>query len=141
MPVKDIDKGYAKLIKRIKDLSGKSAITVGIHGDTGSYEDGPSVLEVAMTHEFGLNGTQRSFLRAWADADKDELEKDLKSTAERIIKGGDPNTEMEKLGLLLEAKAKGFIQDGRVKPSSGGDGKTTLIDTSQLVSSISNKLE
>ena len=39
MPVKDVDRGYAKMIANL-DATGKIAITVGIHSEEGAGEDG-----------------------------------------------------------------------------------------------------
>ncbi len=138
----DKDRGLKKFVRRLKPLQNPRSVKVGVQGSAG----GESV-DVASIHEFGLGDhPERSFIRAWADADKQELLDDERKLAESVIKGTNTAASaLEKLGVLFAAKAQKFIQDGRVSPAtvkSGDEGSnTTLIDTGQLVSSISHEVE
>jgi len=143
----DRDRGFKRLVKRIRRGANPPPVKVGVLSGSGgeaSGEGGLSVLDVASIHEFGLNGTERSFIRAWADADRAELEDAEKRLAESVIKGRDTvESALEKMGVLFAAKAQKYIQDGRVTPAtvkSDGDGNTTLIDKGQLVGSISHEV-
>ena len=135
--------------KRLRKFFGKSAITVGIHGEDGGagYEEGSlTVGDVASIHEFGLNGTQRSFIGAWSDAERSNHERAMVRMAESVVKG--TNTKavaLRKLGIFLEADAQGFIQSDRVSPKTvkkdPKDNPTTLIASGQMVGSIRHKVE
>jgi len=141
----DKDLGLKALVRRVRQGSRGGAVKVGVLSGSGSNA-GVSVVDVASIHEFGL-GThpERSFIRAWADQDRSEHEAVERRLAESVVKGSNTHPEaLEKLGLVLAASAQKFIQDGRVSPPTvkqGGDGNTTLIDTGQLVSSISHEVE
>ncbi len=137
----DRDRGLKKFKRRVAKLANPRAVKVGVQGSAG----GESV-DIASIHEFGLGDhPERSFIRAWADADKSELLRDERLLAESVIKGRNTvEAALEKMGVLFSAKAQKFIQSGRVAPptiKSDGDGNTTLIDTGQLVSSISHEVE
>lgn len=140
--VRDTDRGYKALLKRV--FRAVPAITVGIHGDDGGggYEKGSlTTLEVASIHEFGLNGTQRSFIGAWFDSSKQENQEIIRKAARSTVRrgGASPQQAADRAALLLEAKAKAFITSGSVSPATEKAG-TTLIESSQLVNSIKGKV-
>lgn len=139
--VRDIDKGYGKLLRRV--LRATPPITVGVHGEEGSAgtESGTTVADVATVHEFGLgNHPERSFIRAWFDSKRSENQDALRKLAKSVLDGrNDPMTAAEKAALFLENSAKNYIQSGSVSPATDKDG-TTLIETAQLVSSIRGKV-
>lgn len=138
--VRDIDRGYKSLIRRV--ASPLPPITVGVHGDEGGASAGGdlTVVDVASIHEFGLNGTERSFIRAWFDSEKSTNEDVLKLIGRAMVrKGGRPRAAAERAALFLEASAKRYIQSGSVSPATDKDG-TTLIESSQLVGSIRGKV-
>jgi hypothetical protein len=141
----DRDRGLKALVRRVAKGARGRAVKVGVLGDSGGA-GGTTTVDVASIHEFGLgNHPERSFIRAWADQDKSEHEDVERRMGESVVRGqNEYNEALEKMGLLLAASAQKFIQDGRVTPAtvkSGGGGNTTLIDTGQLVSSISHELE
>lgn len=140
----DRDRGLKALMRRVAKGARGRHVKVGVLGGSGGG-DGTSVVDVASIHEFGLgNHPERSFIRAWADQDKSKHEDAERRLAESIVQGHNTvDSGLEKLGLLLAAEAQKFIQDGRVTPATvkAGGGNTTLIDTGQLVSSISHEVE
>jgi hypothetical protein len=140
----DRDRGLKALVRRVSKRSA-GVVKVGVLAGSGSV-GGVSVVDVASIHEFGLgNHPERSFIRAWADQDKSKHEDIERRLAASVVKGSNTHeAALEQLGLVLAAEAQKFIQDGRVQPptiKSGGGGNTTLIDTGQLVSSISHEVE
>ena len=141
--VRDIDRGYKGLLRSV--LRATPAITVGVHGDEGGAgtESGATVADVASVHRFGLgNHPQRSFIRAWFDAEKGNNRKALRLFALSVIrKLNTPRAAAEKAALFLENSAKKYIQSGSVTPATDKEGGTTLIDTGQLVTSIRGKVE
>ena len=147
--VRDTDKGYQKLLRNVFRAAGARAVTVGIHesgGGAAASNDGATIADVASIHEFGLNGTERSFIRAWADSKKDDHIAIERKMAQSIIRGiNTPKSALEKMGVVLEADAKKFIQSNSVTPATekrdGSEGNTTLIDKGQLVGSITHEVE
>ena len=147
----DRDRGLKALVRRVKRVTRGRTVTVGIHSGEGAAPTagGGTVADVASIHEFGLgDNPERSFIRAWADQDKAKHEDAERRLAESIIKGTNtPDSALEKLGVLLAAEAQKFIQDGRVSPPldpvtiERKGSSTPLIDTGQLVSSITHKVE
>ncbi len=138
--VRDIDRGYKSLLKRT--FRSTPPITVGIHGDEGGAgtESGATVADVASVHEFGLNGTTRSFIRAWFDANKSENREALRRIGVAVVRGKTPpRIAADRAALFLENSAKRYIQSGSVSPATDKDG-TTLIETGQLVGSIRGKV-
>lgn len=139
----DRDRGWKALLRRTKPLNRTQAVKVGILSGSGSAGAGVSVLDVASIHEFGLGDMpERSFIRAWADADKEKHRDAERLMAESVVRGKNTAAAaLDKLGVLLAAEAQKFISDGRVTPATGGAGKTTLVETGQLRSSISHEVE
>ncbi len=140
----DRDKGYKALLRRVRRARGK-AVKVGILSGSGNA-GGVNTLDVASIHEFGLGPPERSFIRAWVDADEAKLEDDVRRLAESVVNGTNTyEIALEKIGVLMAAKSQKFIQDGRVTPptiKSGEAGSnTTLIDQANLVNAISHEVE
>lgn len=143
--ITDRDRGLKAFIRRVKPLARTQAVKVGILSGTGGApaSGGGTVIDVASIHEFGLgNHPERSFIRAWADADKEKHKDAERRLAESVVRGTNTAAAaLEKLGVLLAAEAQKFIQSGRVSPATDKPGGTTLIDTGQLVGSISHEVE
>ena len=140
--VTDRDRGYRKMRKRVADLAKAKGITVGIHSDAG----GESVA-VASVHEFGLgNVPERSFVRSWADSNKSKHADILRKLGIGVVRGENSRSAMEKAGLVLVADMRQNIRGG-IDPENAPatiarkGSSTPLIDTGQLVSSISHKVE
>lgn len=149
MPVIDRDRGYKKLMRRVKKAARPQAITVGIHGEEGGAghgDSGTTVGDIATRHEFGIGVKQRSFIRAWADADKSKHENILRQLGRSVVKGTNTVDQgLDKAGVVLAAECQGFIQGNRVSPKTEykdpDSNPTTLIETSQLVTSITFKID
>jgi len=145
----DRDRGYRALMRRLKSAARRRSVTVGIHaeeGGAGHEESDLTVADVASIHEFGLNGVERSFLRAWADQDRDKHRDLERRMAESVVRGQNTvDAALEKMGVLLVAECQGFIQSDSVSPKTikkdPQDNPTTLIATGQLVGSITHKVE
>lgn len=106
-------------------------------------EDGATMAEIATYHEFGIGVPQRSFLRAWADQDRQKIEATLRRLTVRVIAGKLTREQAyEQFGGWAQGQVQKFIADGRVQPpldqrtiDAKGSSKP-LIDTGQLRSSI-----
>lgn len=141
----DRDRGWKALLRRTKPLQRTHAVKVGVLSGAGAMAGagGLSTLDVASVHEFGLGDhPERSFIRAWADADREKHRDAERLMAESVVRGKNTaSSALEKLGVLLAAESQKFIADGRVSPPTAGEGKTTLVDKGQLKGSISHEVE
>jgi hypothetical protein len=142
--VRDVDKGYRKLIDKVFKLQ-KPKVAVGIFEADGqaSAGEGVTLIEVAVINEFGGgNVPARSFLRGWFDENKERAQKTLmKLLADCLEKEGDPKKAIEVFGLWLQGEIQKRIAQG-IPPANApstiekkGSSKP-LIDKGQLRSSI-----
>lgn len=138
------DLGAQRVVTTVTDKTPR-VVDVGIVGDTAgkATQDGMTVGALAEIHEFGLGVPQRSFLRAWADADRAKIDKTWSALLRKVL-AGDLTTDqaLEQFGLWAQGQAQAFIADGRVRPPldqrtiDAKGSSTPLIDTGQLRSSI-----
>ncbi len=142
----------------------KMKVTIGVHGDTGSYgAGGESVAQVAATHEFGAgNVPERSFLRAGIDQSYQTIGPDLIEQIQGMIEGQGPTpTSIAKRGGVLILGAVRQVIADRIAPELAestkqkrdekGDNSTgvasnvgaytPLVDTGQLWQSLAFKVE
>lgn len=145
-----------KVAARVAELRGL-VVTVGIHGDEGDHEgDGLTVAQLAAIHEFGIGVVpERSFLRSTVRAERRKIAKNMALAAERVIEG--KLTPKKALGLVgedLVGKIKSRIvnrqipqdlADATIKRKErsnvrSGFGTGALIDTGQLLNSITQKV-
>ena len=75
----------AQILMRLQDGS----ITVGVHKDTGSYENGETVVNVATYNEYGTPDIpERSFLRSTIAANRAKYKKEFEKAYLEAIRGG-----------------------------------------------------
>lgn len=145
------DHGYNALMKRMRDAAGK--VTVGIHEEEGAEPEGDSgatVAEVAAIHELGLGGQeQRSFVRAYVDANEAQLNDDLRKIGQAVAGGQLASLEqgLERFGLKMVGGMRAFISDGSVQPEDKPatverkGSSTPMLDDGILRSKITHKVE
>lgn len=153
--VVDKDRGRRDLMRRLRK-TGKSFVKVGIFGNDASEPhagSNKSNVEIAGFHEFGTNTIpQRSYLRATVDAEETRIKNLQRKIARGIIKRR--ITEEKGLALIgefLVGKMQKRIQGGippKLKPATirrktvqGKKGTTPVIDTGQVVQSITWAIE
>jgi len=138
------DLGAQRVVTTVTDKTPR-VVDVGIVGDTAgkATQDGMTVGALAEIHEFGLGVPQRSFLRAWADADRAKIDKTWGALLRKVLRGElTTDQALEQFGLWAQGQAQAFIADGRVQPPldqrtiDAKGSSTPLIDTGQLRSSI-----
>lgn len=148
--VRDIDRGYRALQRRVAAAAGGRAVTVGVHAEEGGAgtASGRSVLEVAGYHEFGEgHNPERSFIRAWAEESERDSTDVLRKLGQAVVKGGlTVEQGLEQAGLLfvgqVQARIRGGIAPANTLETIARKGSSTpLIDTGQLVSSITHRVE
>jgi hypothetical protein len=146
---KDRDRGYRALVRRVYGMKAP-VITVGILSEAGkdTYEDGLTVLEVAVFNEFGTDRIpERSFIRAWFDENEGRLRTALSRMTVSVIAG--KRTKEQALELLAQAcvgQIQKRIANGISPPNADStiDRKGSdkpLVDTGQLRSALGYRVD
>ena len=145
--VKDTDKGLNALFGRLANGK-KHSLTVGIHDAEAGAPDGRlTVGEVATINEYGLGVPERSFLRAWADANEAANLATLRKIGEAVVKGrASAEQGLNQAGLKfvgeIQARITGGIPPANAESTIKKKGSSTpLIDTNQMRSSIRHKVD
>lgn len=138
--ITDRDRGAKKIEKAIADL-GQLAITVGVHSEAGGEN-----VQNAERHEFGLGVPQRSFIGAYADANQQDVVARMGKAAAAGLVSGNPRQNLEALALKCAGEVQASIAAGIAPPNAPSTiakkgSSTPLIDTGQLRSSITGKVE
>lgn len=143
--VRDIDRGYNELVKRIFAM-GSPKVSVGIHeADGGKPHEGSElrVIDIGQIHEFGLGVPQRSFIRAWFDENEARAREAIRRLLVSVVEGKrTPDQAVEVFALWVVGQIQQRIASG-ISPSldprtiARKGSSTPLIDTGQLRSSIS----
>jgi hypothetical protein len=140
------DNGYRKVVANVASLRAPVGVKVGILDDK-PHSDGATVADIALVHEYGLGDVpERSFLRAWVDENKTEIQARLKKETEGVIFGQHTADEaMNRFGLWAVGEIKKRIVAGISPPLDPATIKakgssTPLVDTGQLISSITHAI-
>ncbi len=155
--ITDRDNGYAQMRRATASLNGRT-IRVGVLEADGAEQHegtaGATVLDVATWNEFGTKDKDgnvhvpaRSFIRAFADQDRDEARAVLKKLAQLVIQGklGEEQA-LEQFGAWAVGKIQARIANGVPPPNADSTvqrkgSSTPLVDTGQLRSSITFEVE
>jgi hypothetical protein len=151
--IREKDKGAKKAIRSSAGL-GKLSLTVGIVGEKVEEEKGTLTIgEIASFHEFGEgNNPERSFIRAWFDANRSAIETDVRNISRRVARGDiAERAALDILGAKFSGQIKKWISDGIAPPlldttvarklAKGTGGSTPLIATGQTRASVSWAIE
>ena len=169
--VKDKDRGYKKMLKRVLAQEPRE-VSVGIFDNEASqiHEEprrfiGPmpegtpdtapvvrgkqlTVGEIAEFHEFGLgNNPERSFIRAWVDANPGKIRTAMTRLLESVIKGKRTKEQaMNSFGQWAVGQIQKRIASGIAPPLSQvtilrKGSSIPLIDTGQLRASITYQVK
>lgn len=138
------DRGASRVVHRAGLMNFR--INVGILGSKAAETHEGSAMtiaQIAEIHELGLGVPERSFLRAWVEANEQQIENDMRAATKKILLGKLTADQAAKiLGARFAAGVQAFISSGRVQPpleQSTIDRKGSsipLIDTGQLRSAI-----
>ncbi len=151
--LQDRDRGYNRLLQTVERLGKEAArrVLVGIQGaEAAAPHHGTELTtaEVGAIHEFGLgNCPERSFLRSTFDVNRDAYLDLLRRMGQQIVKGAmTPAQALELLGQKFVGDIQGRIAEGIDPPLAPSTiaakgSSTPLIDTGQLRSSITYKVE
>lgn len=130
-----------------------SSLVVGVHHDAHDYDDGTSVLLVAMLGEFGDASSglvPRHFLSRSVDIDKAFYKTRMKLMLKRYNKDAPTGLEIMFNQLGLEAKSKVIthierndigMADNKFTTAIAKGGNQPMVDTGHLLRQIDYKLE
>ena len=149
--VRDIDRGFRAIMKRVRSLKQGPHVRIGVQGSDASKDRpfGESNLAIAVIHEFGsVDGTipQRSYLRSTADRERALFVRVLGAQAKKAAINGDISRALGRVGELGVSKVKQtFDRSIGLKPlkKATEDRKQStrpLIDTGVLKNSITWKV-
>ncbi len=148
MTVKVVDRGWNAMIDRLdacRKLGSKVGYPTAESGET--YEDGMTVLDVAVIHEFGApkaNIPQRAHVRAAYDEDLENLARMAKNEMGLIVDGkSTPEESITRLGEYHAGVIKNKIRTGPfvpLKPQTvrRKGSSAPLIDTGQMINSVTH---
>lgn len=145
------DNGASRVVTRAGLANLK--LKVGILGEKAAQQVKGSdvamtIAQLAEIHELGLGVPERSFLRAWVEANEKQIEADMRAATRQVLLGRlTPEKAAKILGVKFVAGIQAFISSGKVQPplaQSTIDRKGSsvpLIDTGQLRSAITYAVE
>lgn len=149
--IRDLDRGYRKLMTQALDMAKGMSVTVGIHEAEGQKSHGElSVIDVGTINEFGgpnNNPPRRSFIRDWADENRTAHEENLRKIAVAVLYGKTPSMKVafDRFGLRCVGEVQKRISDGIAPPQAESTiarkgSSTPLIDSGLLRASIAHKV-
>jgi hypothetical protein len=139
----DRDKGYKLAVKRLVGV-GNLGVSVGVHEDAGSYEDGTPVAVAAAYNEFGSEEgliPERSFLRSTMDENESRYGRELEKAVDRTLDGVSLATALLPLAITAREDVQKKIDSHPPPPNAPstvakkGHGRT-LEETGLLRDSI-----
>jgi hypothetical protein len=145
--VKDVDKGWTRIAKDVKELKGYS-VKVGVMGN--DSVEGISVIDYAVFNEFGTSRIPaRPFMQTTYNKHAEEAGKYIDYMAGKLIDGAvAPMQVLKDLGLWYESKMKAVIRDAKnwAVPNAASTVKmkgssSPLIDTGRMLGSIKYEIE
>jgi len=154
--MRDVDHGFDDLYRR---LDKGVLVHVGVQGKEAAKSSGATgdeaadvvasetVVEVASRHEFGLGVPRRSFIRDWFDQNEQKAREWLEDIGRAVLEGrATPRQAGEMFGLIAVGSIQERISAG-IPPANAErtirekGSSTPLVDTGQLRSSITHKVE
>lgn len=112
------DPAFEKIIKELQRLV-DSYVTIGVHDDAGEYDDGQSVVMVALWNEFGTETSpERSFLRSAIDKNVSQINDWRDEAILNIIEGGWTAAKaLEMVGFRIQVLIQNMIQSDVPPPN------------------------
>ena len=111
--VKTTDKGKDALkefVKRMNKVKG-SYVTIGVHEDAGQYEDGTSIVSVALWNEFGTKHIpSRPFMRSVCYGMEADINRLREKVLGQVMDGRlSPEKALEQIGFFVREQIKNKI--------------------------------
>lgn len=144
------DEVMKRLLREMPKLRG-SYVSIGFHEGAGEYDDGTSVVEVALWNEFGTKDTpQRSFIRSTLEEHSDQINRWREEAMVAIVeKGVSTEKALESLGFKLQVLIQNKIKSNVPPPNAEstrehkkreGVPQRTLIETGLMLRSVSYRV-
>lgn len=138
------------LLKQLPHLR-KMYVTIGFHEDAGSYDDGTSVVEVALWNEFGTKTSPvRSFIRSTLEEKVDDINNWREEALKKIIEEGwTAEKALSMIGLRVSILIQNKIKSNVPPPNapstvdhkkSEGTANRTLIETGLMLRSVTYRV-
>ena len=144
----DRDRGYRQLMQTVGALARGASVQVGIFANDVRREGEVSNAELGTIHEFGLGDVpERSWLRGWADENRDAIIRNLRLIGKGIfLSKDDVRVACDRFGQWAVGGIKRRIQAHIPPPNTEATiqakgSSTPLIDTGQFIGSIQFKTE
>ena len=148
--ITDTDRGYKRLLTRLRTASGRATVNVGIMGKEASATKqggGLTNVQVATFHEFGAGDVpERSFIRAGVDENQQKIILLQAKLAKGVVQGKlTTKKALEILGLEVQNLIQRKIESNIAPPLKQAtiDRKRSdvaLVDTGQLKNSVTFKV-
>jgi hypothetical protein len=141
--VKGVQEAKAAIKKSLEEFASNKFITVGIHEDAGSREDGETNAQIGAFNHFGtINIPARPWLDVGVMQGASVYSDVIKNTAEA---GGNLDQALEQVGVLAVGYAQEYITELSDPPNSPATiamkgSSNPLIDTGVMRSSVSYKV-
>ena len=146
--LQDNDEGYQDILRR---LEMEFEVTVGVIGDKASQAHEGSeetVVEIGTKHEFGIDVPKRSFIRDTVDAHQSDIQDLQRIAGKKLLDRRRKRLEkipeafgLVVVGMIQERIAAGIPPENSEETIERKGSSTPLIDTGQLRSSITHKVE
>ena len=125
-------------------------VDVGVLGQrAGAHKGAVTVAQVAEWAEFGIGQPQRSWLRAWIDANENLIQDRIDTEMRQVLRGkSTPERALARVGVWLQGELQmnianhpdnGFATNAPSTIARKGS-STPLIDKGQLRASISHRV-
>ncbi|TFL14215.1 hypothetical protein CSC67_08670 [Pusillimonas caeni] len=140
MPVKVIDHGLDKMVRRADALHG-SGVKAGILAGSGS-QDGVDMVDIAVYNELGTAKIPaRPFMGDAAQKYRRDIGTVMDHLARKVEDGADPDAALQTLGQWYQGRQQAHIRSGEFKPNAPATIKkkgssVPLVDKGRLVNSV-----
>lgn len=138
MTVRDTDRGYARLLARLRARERVAAQLV-----VGVTERHAGVLDAAIAAEFGTSTEpERSFIRAWFDTHRSENLARLRTAALRITSGEAAEAAvLEQIGQQMVDEIRAAMQAGIAPPLAPSTARAKGTDVPLVGGELEDSIE
>lgn len=135
-----------KYFKELEQLA-KMEVQVGFQADSGSYENGATLAEVAAYNELGTSSTPaRPFMRKSFENHEKELQNACDQVNKTLAKGGTTQQALDELGAFVKGLVQEEIVSGDFAPNAESTiakkgSEQPLIDTGFMRQSVNYQVK
>jgi hypothetical protein len=145
--MKDIDKGYKDIIKKLQALKGKTLQAGILPGAGTNDETGELIADYASANEYGIGVPERSFLRSTSNEQGEKWNSQLNNIVDKVIENKPVNIDVA-VGLVGTEMVKDIVEkiNSNIWPPNSDatiakkKSSRTLIDTGIMRRAIKYKI-